>query len=258
MPRSPISPFEDRSFPARPTASVPRSDGPLWGSMSTIATPPPHAPLRFSSMDWLGKLYARRIINVNVNIIVAGLAAMLLTLLPVHATRYMGIESKWVIIGVTLGFDLAFDVAIFYVLHWLANHMQTMPWSRHREVPPIAGMTYFRDATLVQFERAMLGPVYYGVAVVVQYSLLYTLDRELAALVGLCSGLAATRFLHTLWMLRTERRRILQRMAEISRCATCGAALGMAAAQCPRCSPGDAQHRPPGGSPMPESMSAGQ
>jgi hypothetical protein len=157
-------------------------------------------------MDWLGRLYARRIINININIIVAGLAAMLLTLLPVHATRYMGIEDKWVIIGITLGCDLAFDVAIYYALHWLANHTVAMPWSRHRERP--AGMSYFRDATLVQFERAMLGPVYYGVAVAVQYGLLHIVDRELAALLGLGSGLITTRVIHTLWMLRTERRRV--------------------------------------------------
>jgi hypothetical protein len=158
-------------------------------------------------MDWLGRLYARRIINVNVNIILAGVAAMLLTLIPVHATRYLGIEDKWVIIGVTLGCDLAFDVAIYYALHWLANHTVATPWSRHREHP--INMSYFRDATLVQFERAMLGPVYYGVAVAVQYMLLHVVDREPAALLGLLSGLATTRVLHTLWMLRAERRRVM-------------------------------------------------
>lgn len=159
-------------------------------------------------MDWLGRLYARRIINVNVNIIVAGLAAMLLTLIPVHATRYLGIEAKWVIIAITLGFDVAFDVVIYYFLHWLANHTQAMPWSRHRNSP--LGMSYFRDATLVQFERAMLGPVYYGSAIAVQYVLLHFVDRELAAMLGLCTGLLMTRFLHTLWMLRCERRRAMR------------------------------------------------
>jgi hypothetical protein len=171
--------------------------------MSTL-TPLP--PIPYSPMDWLGRLYARRIINININIIVAGLAAMLLTLIPVHATRYLGIEDKWVIIGITLGCDLAFDVAIYYALHWLANHTVAMPWSRHRD--RAVGLSYFRDATLVQFERAMLGPVYYGVAVAVQYGLLHIMDREPAALLGLCSGLATTRIIHTLWMLRTERRRI--------------------------------------------------
>ena len=34
-------------------------------------------------MEVLGRLYARRIVNVNVNIVVAGLLAMGLTIIPV-------------------------------------------------------------------------------------------------------------------------------------------------------------------------------
>jgi hypothetical protein len=142
---------------------------------------------------------------------------------------------------VTLGFDVAFDVAIYYFLHWLANHMPTMPWSRHRDGP--RGMSYFRDATLVQFERAMLGPVYYGMAVAVQYALLHFVDRELAAILGLCSGLATTRILHTLWMLRTERRRALARMTVV-RCIGCGHALTGPGAGCPQCARLAAEMKP--------------
>jgi hypothetical protein len=185
-------------------------------------------------MDWLGRIYARRIVNVNVNIIIAGLLAMLLTIVPVHATRYFGIESAWVITGVALGFDAAFDVAIFYLLHWLANHMHAMPWARHRNSG--LGMSYFRDATLVQFERAMLIPVYYGVAVtMMQLALYHNLHRELAAVIGLCSGLGTTRIVHTLWMLRMERRRVLGAIASPPRCISCGQPLARQAAGCPEC-----------------------
>jgi hypothetical protein len=155
-------------------------------------------------MSLVSRIYARRIVNVNVNVIIAGLLAMCLTLIPVHLTRNFT-ENKFVIWGVTVGVDVLFDVAIYYALHWLANHM---PRKERRPVlPGVTELSFLRDASLVQFERAMLGPIYYGVFSGVQ---LWTLhigwEREWATVAGIGSALATTRFLHTLWMIRCQRR----------------------------------------------------
>jgi hypothetical protein len=192
-------------------------------------------------MEFLGRWYARRIVNVNVNVVVAGVLAMALTLIPVHLTRHVGINSKLMIGLITLGFDVCFDVAIYYLLHWLANHWRAFPWVKHRKPHP-AGLSFIRDASLVQFERALLGPVYYGVALGIQYATLHSLQngadhRELATVVGLGGGLMVTRVIHTAWMLWTERRwarRAARRTARV--CTQCGGQITVADAACPVCS----------------------
>jgi hypothetical protein len=203
------------------------------------------------AMEFLGRWYARRIVNVNVNVVVAGMLAMALTLIPVHFTRHLDINSKWVIVAITLGCDACFDVAIYYLLHWLANHWQAFPWVKHRR-PHRAGMSFIRDATLVQFERAMLVPVYYGVALAIQLVMLHSLQdgsdhRELTTVVGLGGGLLVTRVIHTAWMIWSDRRwaRRCDCAAEIC-CPTCGEALPLADAACPVCALKDAaadEHR---------------
>ncbi|HYE02193.1 MAG TPA: hypothetical protein VD963_03040 [Phycisphaerales bacterium] len=190
----------------------------------------------------LGRWYARRIVNVNVNIILAGALAMVLTVIPVHMTRWVGIDSRPAILAVGFLADLIFDVATYYLLHWLANHR---PWRNrfgHRPVQRlrchtcradlgglvaddrgfvscpgcgeacnltlIGAMTpklaFFRDATLVQFERMMLSPLLYAVVFTVAYLLLRRWGedhREAAIMLGYAAGITTTRVVHTLWMI---------------------------------------------------------
>ena len=202
-------------------------------------------------MEFLGRWYARRIVNVNVNVIVAGMLAMALTLIPVHFTRHLDINSKWVIVAITHGCDASFDVANYYLLHWLANHWRAFPWVKHRKPHP-AGLSFIRDATLVQFERAMLVPVYYGVALAIQLVMLHSLKdgsdhRELTTVVGLGGGLICTRVIHTAWMLWSERRWAKRASCtpEIC-CPGCGEPLPFTEAVCPVCALKDAaegEHR---------------
>lgn len=156
-------------------------------------------------MDFLARLYAKRIVNVNVNIIVAGLLAMLLTLIPVHLS-YNFTHNNWYILGITFFSDLVFDVVIYYALHWLANHM---PW-RHTfglDNPEVTRpAVFFRDATIVQGQRAVLSPVLYSIFLGLQWHLLTLgVAREWSAVVGLTSGILCTRVLHTIWMLASAR-----------------------------------------------------
>lgn len=170
-------------------------------------------------MTWLVQLYSRRIVNINVNVITAGLLAGLLTIIPVHMTRHLGIDDKNAIIAVAVISDILFDVTIYYVLHWVANHMP----HRHRPRPAEgeARPSFLRDATLVQFERAMLAPVYYGVFLWLQYKLLHAgYHREVAALLSLVAGILSTRVLHSAWMIWQDhraRRRAMGRLETFAR-----------------------------------------
>lgn len=150
------------------------------------------------------EIYQRkRIININVNIISAGLLALALALIPVHYTRSLGISNKMAIAAIGTSFDILFDVAIFYMLHWIANHWKPR-WAAKRQNH--SRRRFFRDATLIQFERALFAPLFY----VVQYSLNFSfqqvnIEREWALVWGTIISITLTRIVHTLWGLKTGR-----------------------------------------------------
>ena len=140
-------------------------------------------------MSLLARLYARRIVNVNVNIIAAGALALIPLTLTVHvATQYLGLTSKLGIAILSFVADLVYDVVIYYALHWLANRSRTP--------------SFFRDASLVQFERALLSPILYAVAIGLQQVLLDEGHAPASATaIGFAAGIAISRVLHTSWML---------------------------------------------------------
>lgn len=176
-------------------------------------------------MHWLVRLYDRRIVNVNVNIIVAGLMAMGITVGVMHIADVTGlldwmkswvgnfqislfgrtfqiVGQKLVISGLTFCVDATADVAVYYGLHWVANHM---PRRIPRVVRTAAGkeLSFVRDATLIQFQRAIISPVLYLVALGTQNTLLHQgWNVAPATAIGLGAGMVVARGLHTLWMLR--------------------------------------------------------
>jgi hypothetical protein len=155
-------------------------------------------------MPWLARLYARRIVNINVNVIAAGLLALLPLTLTVHlATTRLGLTHKIGISILSFFADLVFDVAIYFALHWLANHSPALKRAKHTRA---ADPSFFRDASLVQFERALLSPVLYIVAIGLQQVLLRSgWSAAQATALGFAAGIATSRILHTLWMLRSGR-----------------------------------------------------
>jgi hypothetical protein len=179
-------------------------------------------------MKWLARLYARRIINVNVNIVLAGLLALPPVILTVYLVQHFGLAhthtinlgpfSFYTISAITLVSDLIFDFGIYMGLHWLANHH---PWrsrfldkaeilldkAEHLLEPAHRGLSFIHDAGLVQFERAVLSPLLYGVWIGLQSFLIKRgMGAEAATALGCIAGIAMARTLHTLWMLRQERR----------------------------------------------------
>lgn len=152
-------------------------------------------------------LYARRIVNVNVNIVLAGLLALAPTLVVVHIAHLLGVHNEWAINAVTLVSDIIFDVLIYYVLHWLANHWPKR-WRKPGEHPDTPHLSYFKDATLVQIQRMVLSPVLYALFLGTQHILLKQgADPVWATTIGFCVGMCFSRTAHTFWMLREARRR---------------------------------------------------
>ncbi len=162
----------------------------------------------------LNRFYSRRIVNINVNIVVAGLASMIPVTVVVYLVNrfWFGGEAhaadsgdKWIITGVTFVADIVFDVLIYYILHWWANHTP-----RH-EPRPIEflhrNLTFVQSATLVQFERAALSPLLYAFALGTQRLLMqWGYWPEVATVIGFLIGIGITRVLHTMWMLEQQRR----------------------------------------------------
>jgi hypothetical protein len=148
----------------------------------------------------------KRILNINANIVASGLLAVLIAKYPVYLVgEAIGTEHRFLITLAAGGIDMVVDVAIYYALHWLANHWHPR-WKKaakrkHKR-------SFFHDASLIQFERAILSPLYYLVAM----GLMYLLQRwgwvehhSWAFVIGFVTGILVTRVAHTIWGVRTGR-----------------------------------------------------
>ena len=102
-------------------------------------------------LRWLGNVYARRVVNVNVNILLAGLLALAPTLGVVHLMQrllqsgvvdasHLHLSDKAIITGTTLVADIVFDVTIYFVLHWIANHVWAKSDRLRKQLPRIEGI----------------------------------------------------------------------------------------------------------------------
>jgi len=67
----------------------------------------------------------------------------------------------------------------------------------------------------VQFERALLIPVFYGVTAGLSWYLISSkiAGRELGTVLALLAGIAVTRVVHTIWMIHQERSNAKKAMA---------------------------------------------
>ena len=179
-------------------------------------------------MRFLAQLYTRRIVNVNVNVITAGILAMGITVGVLHLADRWGllawlqsrvgninfnlagrqvhlVGQKLVISGMTFFVDVISDILVYYALHWLANHLPRR--LGFVATGAYAHLSFIRDATLVQFERGLLSPLLYLVALGTQNTLLHRgWAVEPATAIGLGLGILMSRCIHTLWMIRQERR----------------------------------------------------
>lgn len=145
-----------------------------------------------------------RLINVNVNIVTAGVLAIVIAKFPVMLVGdLIGAERKLAITIAAGLIDVVVDVTIYYALHWIANHYR--PRSRRGE-PSNSHRSFFKDATLIQFERAILSPLYYVTAMGLMYVLqVKGVPHGWAFVIGFLTGIIVTRVVHTIWGLKTGR-----------------------------------------------------
>jgi hypothetical protein len=169
-------------------------------------------------LTWCARQYAKRIVNVNANIIVAGLFAIILTTLVLkllNAWHLLDGRPKWFIVGLTFLLDLVFDVIIAIGLHWLASHLPKKLNAARKMVdaadrvidaaPPT--ISFVKDATTIQFQRLCLSPILYGTAWAMQWWLLHEGVRpEWTALPAYMTAVIVTRIIHTPWLLYSDRK----------------------------------------------------
>lgn len=172
----------------------------------------PNHPIKNPALRAVAHWYARRIVNVNINILAAGMLALVPVAACVHVIHKTElVTNTWWITAITFGLDIIFDFSIYFVLHYLANHgpLRVLVSAN----PAYRGLSFLHDAGIVQVQRAILSPLLYIIWLGVQkYLLHYELANGFwATIAGGVLGIGTSRVLHTIWMLQDERRHALQR-----------------------------------------------
>jgi hypothetical protein len=159
--------------------------------------------------DRLFRLYQRkRIININVNVVVAGIVSTVMVMGLIWFLKLV-IGTSWPTWGYTcfsVAADIVLDVAIFMGLHWIANHWRPSGGRTVREKLELgaAAPPHIEDAAKVQIERAVLSPLYYVIAAAGTEGLQRLgMHPAWAVMIAYPIGLAVTRTLHTVWGVRT-------------------------------------------------------
>lgn len=152
------------------------------------------------------KYYQRkRVVNINFNILAAGLIAIALAKFPVlWISQLIGTEHKFLISVIAYALDVVLDVLVYYALHWVANH-----WNPHGHHPKHAERPrerrFIRDATRVQAERIALVPLFMIVAMGGMWALqsYAQVSASWAFVIAFVSAMVITRVVHTVWGLRS-------------------------------------------------------
>ncbi len=152
----------------------------------------------------LVRFYQRsRLLNINLNLVLAGFIAIALAKFPIKfISEWLGPEHKALITLIAYGIDTMFDVAVYFGLHWIANHWK--PSSVHGKGPkperPAHRKNFLKDAGRVQAERMVLVPVFAAVSMGMMYSLQKYADvtASWAFVYSFVTAILVTRTLHTI------------------------------------------------------------
>ena len=149
--------------------------------------------------DRLFKVYQRkRVVNINANVIAAGLLAIALAKFPVAwVAELIGREHKFLISLAAYFIDMVFDGVVYFALHWIANQ-----WKPGDPAPVDKARVrrFFVDALIVQGERFALVPVFAGIAIGGMYWLQHNTDIKVgwAFVITYVTAILITRVLHTI------------------------------------------------------------
>jgi len=154
--------------------------------------------------DRLFKMYQRkRVVNINLNVMAAGLLAIALAKFPVAwVAELIGREQKLLIALATYAIDMVFDGVVYFALHWIANQWKP---GDPEPVDKARVRRFFLDALIVQGERFALVPVFAVIAIGGMYILQHRTEISPGWLFVIVYTFAifVTRILHTLIGYRT-------------------------------------------------------
>lgn len=149
----------------------------------------------------------KRVVNVNVNATAGGLAAIVIgSLLLKIVHRTLPEMPKLAYAGIGFAADAVADVALYFALHWVANHWRPIKGHSEKEQTALEAERppFWKDAGRVQLERIVLSPVFYLLSVSGHYLLqLWGMDPSWAMLLSYSVVLLITRAIHTVWGLRS-------------------------------------------------------
>ncbi|MGP1273518.1 MAG: hypothetical protein ACTS22_09310 [Phycisphaerales bacterium] len=159
--------------------------------------------------DRLFRFYQRRrIININANIVASGLLSTLMVMGLLWFLKSV-VGTSWPTWGYTAFSavaDLVLDVGLFAWLHWVANHWRPLNGRTEREQAELHAPrpNPVVDATQLQFERAVISPLYYIMAIAGTEALQqHGMHPAWAVAIAYPAGLAVTRTIHTIWGIKS-------------------------------------------------------
>jgi len=152
------------------------------------------------------KFYQRkRVVNINLNILAAGLIAILIIKLPVMMiSKWIGPEHQLLISIIAYILDTIVDVMVYYALHWVANH-----WNPRGNLPNKTkrpkSRKFVRDATRIQAERMALIPIFMLISIGGMWALqeYYSILASWALIYAFLTAMITTRIIHTFWGYRS-------------------------------------------------------
>lgn len=143
----------------------------------------------------------KRVVNINLNILAAGLLSIAIAKYPVWLiSDWIGPHHKLLISVIAYVLDTAIDVSMYYGLHWIANHWN--PRGNHPEEEAIPrSRKFMRDATRIQAERMALVPIFMVVAMGGMWALQHymSMSASWAFVAAFISAMLLTRIVHTFW-----------------------------------------------------------
>ena len=158
--------------------------------------------------DRLFKLYQRRRwININANVVAAGLISTLMVMGLIWGLKWLGTSwPTWGYTAFSVAADVVLDVALFSALHWVANHWRPLSGKSNKERLELGAVAppHLEDTARVQLERAVLSPLYYVIAAAGTEGLQRLgMHPAWAVVIAYPVGLLVTRTVHTVWGFRS-------------------------------------------------------
>ena len=156
-------------------------------------------------------LYQRkRVVNINLNIFVAGMIAIAIAKYPVMLiSDWVGHEHKLLISVLAYLVDTSVDIFIYFGLHWVANHWKPHARQTSEYIAPSTdgskAKKFLLDAGKVQAERFALVPIFAAIAMGGMWAIqhLTSIEPDWAFVIAFIVAMLCTRVIHTIWGYRS-------------------------------------------------------